>query len=139
MTISVSGSSRSRTLSAQSELTGDAAQEGARRKVDSLRSRERLAVRVPFDLRQASARVGLGVTGDRIIVKNTQDLGHIDSISAVKAQERAHWALGIQIERFARLIEGINHAAKSATRRSISADISKPCAKSSNARVRGAR
>ena len=61
---------------AQAELTGDAAQQFARREIDRRRGRQGLAAGVAIQRRDAVARVDRRIAGDRVRIEDQQYLGH---------------------------------------------------------------
>ena len=95
MTISASGSSRSRTESgavlvgghdqsvalgfevfAQAQFAGHAAEKGAGLEIDRFGRRKSLAAGIVIDFGKIVARVGFRIAIDRIVVKNAYDLCH---------------------------------------------------------------
>ncbi len=62
--------------SAQAELARDAAEQLSRYEVDGLRGGEGLPSRIALQCGQTVSRVARRVTVDRVVVQDTQDLGH---------------------------------------------------------------
>src|SRR5205085_2307028 len=69
----------------QPELTGDAAEQCAGHEVDVLRGRQRLAVRVALERGDAVARVIARIAVDWIVVEDTENLCHNDSLPGLEA------------------------------------------------------
>ena len=65
----------------QTQLAGHAAEQCAGLEIDRLRRRQRLATRIMVDFRKIVARIRLRISVDRIVIENTEDLGHVGNSS----------------------------------------------------------
>ena len=61
---------------AQSKLAGNAPEQLPRLKIDRAGCRQRLPVRIAFDLRKIVARVAFGIAAARVVVENAENLRH---------------------------------------------------------------